>query len=425
MITKLIVFGITGDLGTRKLLPALETIVNTGDFNDLSIIGVSRREVQKEDLIKSCKIGSLFCQKISMYTMDLDNEEDYRKLKAHVDLKDDEQLLVYLAVPPLALSGIVENLGLVGMNAQNVKILFEKPFGIDLESARDVIGYVNQFYQEHQIYRIDHFLAKEMAQNIITFRGYNALFDHIWNNEFIESIEIVAAEEIGIEDRVQLYEQIGALRDVVQGHLMQLLALALMDIPSDFAWEELPKFRLEALNKLSLANPDTAVRGQYVDYRHEVNNEHSKIETFASIELESFDEKWLGVPIKLTTGKAMSEKTTEIRIRLRQTKAGQSNNLVFRIQPNEGINIELYTKKPGYDRSLEVRNLSFNYPEDVSMPDAYEQVLVDAISSQKSLFTSSEEVLRSWEILAPVQKKWGESDDDMIFYQRGTDLHSI
>lgn len=425
MKTKLLVFGITGDLGTRKLLPALETIVETGDFDDLSIIGISRRAVQKEDLITSCKIGSMFCQKISMYSMNLDIQDEYHKLRDYLELQADEQLLIYLAVPPSALSVIVENLGAAGLNDPNVKILFEKPFGIDLESAKGVIGNIERFYKEHQVYRIDHFLAKEMAQNIITFRYRNALFDRIWNKDFIEAIEIVASEKIGIEARVHFYEQIGALRDVTQGHLMQLLALTLMDIPTDFDWAQLPELRFNALSKLKLAEPSRAKRGQYIGYRQEVSNPTSMVETFASIELESTDENWVGVPIKLITGKAMAEKSTEIRIRLKQTKPNQSNQLVFRIQPNEGVEIELFVKKPGYDRSLEAHTLGFSYPEDAELPDAYEQVLVDAISSQKSLFTTGQEVLRSWEVLADVQQHWQTSTDDIISYQSGTDIHII
>lgn len=425
MKTKLLIFGITGDLGRRKLLPALEKIIDTGDFDDLNIIGVSRRAIKKIDLVRSCETGSTFCQKISMYSMNLDDVDDYKKLKQHIDLKSDEQLLVYLAVPPLASAGIVKNLGQVGMNDSNVKILFEKPFGINYESAKGVIDYTNQFYKEHQIYRIDHYLAKEMAQNIITFRGRNALFDRIWNKDFIESIEIIASEKIGIEDRVELYEQIGALRDLVQGHLLQLLALTLMELPPAFDWTNLPNLRYEALNRINIADPLLAVRGQYEGYRDEVNNESSLTETFVSLELSSNDDRWSNVPIFIKTGKALSTKTTEIRIKLRKTDEGQSNNLVFKIQPNEGIEIELYAKKPGYSRELELHDLSFNYPEDTQLPDAYEQVLVDAISSEKSLFTSSQEVLRSWEILAPIQAKWSNSDDNIKFYSRGSNIHSI
>jgi len=282
-----------------------------------------------------------------------------------------------------------------------------------------------RYYDESQIYRIDHYLAKEMSQNIVTIRGKNALFSRMWNNESIESIEIIASETIGIEGRASFYEQTGALRDLVQGHLMQLLSLTLMDIPHDFNWDEVPGLRLAALNQLKPVEPQRTVRAQYDGYRQEANNLNSKVETFVSLELESNQPRWLGVPIKLITGKALADKTTEIRIHLKKTDEAQSNCLIFRIQPNEGIGIDLYVKKPGYSNTLETRHLSFNYPEDTKLPDAYEQVIVDAISSRKSLFTTSDEVLQSWRILKPIQDDWNETDLEPKLYPIGSDIHSI
>lgn len=425
MKTKLLIFGITGDLGRRKLLPALETIVNTGDFNELSIIGVSRKSIEKHELINSCRIGSVFCERISLYSMNLDDVLDYRKLREYVNLQNDEQLLIYLAVPPLASSGIVEKLGLSGMNGENVKLLFEKPFGVDLESAKEVIRHVNNFYKEHQIYRIDHYLAKEMAQNIVAFRTRNILFNHVWNKEFIESIEIIAPEERDIQGRVEQYEQTGVLRDGIQGHLMQLLALTIMDTPDDFEWCMLPELRLKALSDVELANPELAIRAQYEGYRSEVSNENSMTETFASIKLSSNNPNWSGVPITIKTGKALSEKLTEIRIRLKDSGLSLGNDVIFRIQPNEGIEIDLFTKKPGYNLEFEKQRLKFNYPDNVTLPEAYEQVIVDAISSQKSLFASSDEVLRSWEILAPIQESWKSGNVELRGYAKGSDIYSI
>lgn len=233
MRTKLLIFGITGDLSTRKLLPALREIVNTGDFDDVSIIGVSRREVDVTELLQRSLGSADLADRISIVTMNVADIQDYQQLKTQIALKDDEQLVVYLSVPPMAATQIVDFMGEAGINTPNVKILFEKPFGVDLMSARDIIQRTARYYTEDQLYRIDHYLAKEMAQNIVAFRGRNALFSHIWNNNFIQSIEIVASEQIGIEGRAQFYEQTGALRDVVQGHLMQLLALTLMDIPNN------------------------------------------------------------------------------------------------------------------------------------------------------------------------------------------------
>lgn len=424
MKTKLLIFGITGDLSTRKLLPALEQIMSTGDFNDLSVIGVSRREVNIPELLQGSVGNTNMASRVTIFSMDLANAGDYDRLKTFVDLRDDEQLIVYLSVPPAAATDIVDFMGEAGINTPNVKILFEKPFGVDLASARDVIARTARYYNEAQLYRIDHYLAKEMAQNIIAFRGGNALFSHIWNNNFVQSIEIIASEKIGIEGRTQFYEQTGALRDFLQGHMMQLLALTLMDIPHDFDWDNLPELRLRALEQLQPADAAKAIRAQYDTYQSEVENPGSQTETFVSVQLQSNQPRWLDVPITLTTGKALAEKTTEVRIHLKKMHEAQSNCIVFKIQPNEGIDIELFTKKPGYDRQFETRHLSFNFPEDMKLPDAYEQVIVDAINSRKSLFTSSEEVIRSWEILQPIQHDWSMNMIARI-YANGSDIESI
>jgi glucose-6-phosphate 1-dehydrogenase len=422
MKTKLLIFGITGDLSRRKLLPALGQLVQTDEFKELEIVGISRRDVDTAELLAGVEALK---SRVGIFTMDVALASDYVRLKEHVTLKSDEQLLIYLAVPPSAATQIVDFLGEAGLNTPNVKILFEKPFGIDLASAEDFIARTSRYYKEEQLYRIDHYLAKEMAQNIVAFRGRNALFSNIWNNNFIESIELIASEAIGIEGRGQFYEQTGALRDVVQGHLMQLLALTLMDIPTDFDWEQLPKLRLKALEQLEPADPEKAYRAQYEGYQEEAGNIGSTTETFVRLELFSTQPRWLDVPIRLVTGKALSKKTTEIRIHLKKLHEAQSNTIIFRIQPNEGIDIELFTKRPGYDRTFETRHLELAFPEDTRFPDAYEQVLVDAIRSEKSLFTSGPEVIRSWEILAPMQRVWSMSGVALPQYRIGSDENSV
>lgn len=421
MKTTLLIFGITGDLSTRKLLPALAQIVATGEYDDVSIVGVSRRKVDVDDLLASVhgNVSSLR-DKLSIYSMDLANRTDYDALRNYLAVCDDEQLLVYLSVPPMAATQIVDFMGEAGLNTPNVKILFEKPFGVDLVSAHEVIERTARFFSEDQLYRIDHYLAKEMAQNIVAFRGGNALFSHIWNNNFVESIEVVASEAIDIEGRAQFYEQTGALRDLIQGHLMQLLALTLMDIPHEFDWQELPELRRRALEQLQIADPARTFRAQYRGYQDDVENPGSTTETFVSLELFSDQPRWVGVPMRLTTGKALDKKTTEIRINLKKLHEAQSNQITFHIQPNEGVSVELFVKKPGYSREFETRTLGFRFPEDVQLPDAYEQVIVDAIDSKKSLFTSSEEVVRSWEILEPIQRHWGMDDTPLPLYDKGS-----
>lgn len=420
MKTKLLIFGITGDLSTRKLLPALNAIIKTGDFEALEIIGVSRRDVDAQSLGIDTLLG-----KVKIFSMNVARREEYDRLKDFVALESDEQLIAYLSVPPSAATQIVDFMGEAGLNTPNVKILFEKPFGVDYTSATEVIKRTARYYEEDQIYRIDHYLAKEMAQNIVAFRGANALFAHIWNGNSVEKIEIVATETIGIEGRANFYEQTGALRDVLQGHLMQLLALTLMDIPPNLDWERLPELRKEALEYVRPADPRRAIRAQYDTYQTEVENPGSLTETFVSVELASDNPKWQNVPITLTTGKAMDTKTTEVRIHFRKTHEAQSNCLTLHIQPDEGIEIELFAKKPGYDRAFQTHKLGFSYPEDAVLPDAYEQVIVDAIHSRKSLFTSSEEVLRSWQILQPVLDAWSMDDSQLRTYPGGSSTHNI
>lgn len=423
MKTKLIIFGITGDLSTRKLLPALSRIIATGDFDELSIIGVSRRHVEQYEVL-----GGHHEQlngTTSMFTMDLARADEYVRLREHVDLQPDEQAIFYLSVPPASSAQIVEFLGEAGLNGENVKILLEKPFGVDLASATEMIDHVARYFDESQVYRIDHYLAKEMAQNILIFRASNALFNSIWDNRFIEKIEVVASEQIGIEGRAQFYEQTGALRDVVQGHLMQLLSLAIMDLPEEIKWDRMPEGRLQAVRQLQPADPVHAVRGQYVGYRDEAGNLDSAVETFVSVELRSNEEKWQGVPLLLTTGKALDEKRTEVRIHFRRQRESQANCLIFAIQPNEGVELDVVARRPGYERAYERKSMRFDYTHDAELPDAYEQVIVDAIRSHKSLFASGEEVLRSWEILGPLQDAWARGEAGLKSYPQGSSAAAL
>lgn len=424
MKTTILIFGITGDLSRRKLLPALSKIVESDEFTELSIIGVSRRQVDVGSLLEQSGTDDLV-SRLSIYSMDLANSSAYNALARHINLSDGEQLLVYLAVPPMAATQIVDFMGQAKLNTPNIKILFEKPFGVDYESAIDIIGRTSRYFEEDQLYRIDHYLAKEMAQNIMTVRGGNALFGHVWNNRAIESIEVIAAEKIGVEGRGGFYEQTGALRDVIQGHLLQLLALTLMDIPAGFDWQTMPEARLAALAALQPADPVQATRAQYAGYQTDVDNPGSLTETFVALKLESSDPLWRGVPLNLITGKSLDKKVTLIRIYLRKQHDAQSNVVEFRIQPDEGISIEMYSKKPGYNQVFELRRLGFSYQHDEQLPEAYEQVLVDAIRSRKSLFTSSNEVLRSWQLLEPIQQAWSFDDRPLTQYAIGSSPEQI
>lgn len=412
MKTKLVIFGITGDLSRRKLIPALQQIFLTDSGRGLSLYGVSRREVDVDELL-----GPLG-KNAQMITMDVSNPDDYKMLYESLDAQEDDQILVYLSVPPSASDQIVMLLGQNGFSDRRVKLLLEKPFGVDYESAEEMNNHLLEYFEESQLYRIDHYMAKEMAQNIIAFRADNALFSHVWNSGAIERVTVGAYESIGIEGRSVFYEQTGAMRDVLQGHLMQLLSLILMEIPEDVSYTKVPTYRLKALAQVSPVKEEDILRGQYESYREEVGNDQSTTETYISATLYSEDENWKDVPLVLRTGKALHAKTTEIMVEFKKTRDNQANKLIFRIQPFEGVEIELHTKRPGYDRVMETRSLAFKYPEDLDLPDAYEQVIIDAIYSRKSLFTSSDEVLASWRILEPALKSWSmEKVGDIAQYK--------
>ena len=385
MKTKLVIFGITGDLSRRKLLPALSEIAKTGDFEDLSIVGVSRRDVDVPELLSN---QPELIDRTSIFSMDLAEAGDYIRLRDFLGLVSGEQAVVYLSVPPSAAADIVDFLGQAGLNTPNVKILFEKPFGFDLASAKEVIERTSRYFSESQLYRIDHYMAKDVAQEIIRLRRNAENHHHGWGKDSIQSIEVVASEAIGIEGRGVFYEQTGALRDFIQGHLLQLLSLMLMDVPADFPLSELSRYRLGALNHVQPADASKAVRAQYEGYQQEAGNIGSVTETFATLRLESDHQRWLGVPLTLTTGKNLAEKKTFIAVTYKDGS------------------------KDIFEEGAQVTNKR--------LPDAYERVLVESITGRKSIFTTSDEVLRSWEIVAPIQEAWSMGSEPLLLYKPGT-----
>ncbi len=428
--TILIIVGISGDLSKRKLLPAIEQIARAGQLPDnFHVLGVTRQpDLQLESLVSK---DYLFVHShTSVFSMNLVSADDYKRLSQHLDTIESQlgsaaQRLFYLSVPPSASQTIVTLLGESGLaSSHDTKLLLEKPFGTDFDSAEELIKSTNQFFAEEQIYRIDHYLAKEMVQNLLVFRSGNSLFKRTWNHEFIDHIEIIMNQTIDIEKRADFYEQTGALRDIVQSHLLQLAAISLMDLPVANQLSQVPVKRLEALESLTLS-PD-AIRGQYIGYRDEVDNQESTTETFVSLTLISSSPQWQNVPIKLTTGKALDNHTTEIRIYYKKDDVSEADQLTLHIQPKEGAALNLWAKKPGYDRQLESVKLAFDYNGTGSvLPEAYERVLLDAMNSDHTLFTSSQEVLASWKILQPLQEKWQASGNDLIFYPKGSSTENI
>ncbi len=394
MKTKLVIFGITGDLSRRKLLPALRDIVSAGNVTDLALIGVSRREVDVPALIQESTGDDTLVGLTTVHTMDLAERGDYDGLRDALSLQDDESLVIYLSVPPSAAADIVDFLGQAGLNTPNVKIMFEKPFGFDVDTAHEFIERTGQFFTEDQIYRIDHYMAKETAATIAVLRSQARTHHHEWSNDSVASIDIVASETLGVEDRATFYEQTGALRDLIQGHLMQLLSLVLLDASGGFDLADLPVRRLAALQQLAVADPAHSLRAQYEGYGDEVDNPGSRTETFVRLELESHDPRWSGVPITLTTGKKLSEKKTSVLVNY---KDGTADEFA------EG-SVDAGQGRP---------------------KDAYERVLLDAIEANKAIFTTSPEIIRSWEVLSDVQQAWDFEAQPLATYPQGASIDHI
>lgn len=424
--TTLAIFGVTGDLSRRKLLPALAEICQNSEIRtQINILGISRREIDIDETLP--KNSRNLRGQLSVLQMDYSQKADYAKLKQALVKLGSKQVIFYFALPPEAVLPTVRHLGEAKLNKPNHKLLMEKPFGTDLESARQLINETERYFNEDQVYRIDHFLAKEMAQNITVFLGSNALFRDVWNNNFIEKIEVVAEESIGVEDRGNFYEQTGALLDFVQSHLLQLTALTIMEpCPDVFDFSMIRPRRQAALRKLQIDHSKPITKAQYKGYTEEIGRLNSSTETFVSLSLKSTDSKWLAVPIQLTTGKKLAEKLTEIRVYFKKTQSAQTNLLKLRIQPKEAIELELWIKKPGYDEDLQKLPLDFSYSQYFGrLPDAYEQVIVDAMRARTNLFASSDEVLASWEILQPLLDTWQKHSSKIKTYEPGSTVEQV
>ena len=337
--------------------------------------------------------------------------------------------LFYLSIPPQVYSPIIDKLGQHCLNHDS-RLMIEKPFGFDVETAQLLISKTEKVFPEERIFRIDHYLAKETAQNILKFRKHNPVFSSQWDCKHIHKIHVIAKEKIGIENRVSFYEQVGAMRDLIQSHLMQLLALTAMEIPQELTSDEVHAAKhafLESLIPPSNSGEELfsqVVRGQYDNYRREVNNPHSNVETFVSLALRSRDPNWQDTIFQLTTGKSLDQKLTQIEVYF---GAEDPNILTFRIQPDEGIDINLMIEQPGFIHNLRKVKMNFSYSQhfDNDSHDAYERVLVDAVRGDKMLFATKSEVMTSWHLLQPVLDAWAQSSSDLQFYASGSSGPSI
>lgn len=429
----IVIFGVTGDLSKRKLLPALFNLLHDGKLHPKTqIIGVTRQKVTKSAVLASLrpKQRTELARAFKLMSIDLADAADYRVLKRGLDEIEKKaglsyQRLYYLSIPPAVLDDVVKFMGLAGLNVLPgglvPRLLVEKPFGYDLASAEMLIYSLSKVFDETQIYRIDHYLAKEMAQNITDFRFKNALFDSVWSNRHISKVTITAYEQIGIEGRTNFYEQTGALRDLIQSHLLQLMALTAMEKPKPGDATGVHAARLRLLKSVRAPLPYEVVqharRGQYRTYEQEIGSK-SNTETYAALRLFIQNDRWQGVPFVLQTGKHMAEKTTKIELAF--GRDSHQNRLEIRLQPDDAVVMDVRVKRPGHDHVVVPSMMDFNYRRSfVSHPaaEAYEKVLLDAAYGDQTLFAGSREVLETWRIVQPVLDEWGKSASDLLIYK--------
>ena len=468
--TTLVIFGATGDLARRKLLPALYNLAHEGALPErFNLIGVSRRDLADEEFRAQAReaIGEFSRRPPDEQLLDqllermryignpFDNVAGYSKLGEAMEELDAESgqplnRVYYLSTAPeyfpVITSAIKEN-DLHRSEHGEVRAVIEKPFGTDLASARSLQDVVHSVFRERQVFRIDHYLGKETVQNVMAFRFANYMFEPVWNRNYIDHIQITAAEDIGIGSRAGYYDQAGALRDLVQNHMLQLLTLVCMEPPASF---EANKVRDEKVKVLDAIEPPTldavaemTVRGRYTagmvggaeatGYLEEEGvPSDSNTETYAALRLEVHNWRWAGVPIVLRTGKRLARKVTEIAVQLKpvphmafQSKGSvgvQPNQLILTVQPNEGVSLSLGAKIPGASMRIRPVNMEFLYGTSFmsQSPEAYERLILDAMRGDATLFTRNDEVDAQWSIIDPILQAWSEGRPPMTEYEAGT-----
>ncbi|MFM7320800.1 MAG: glucose-6-phosphate dehydrogenase [Armatimonadota bacterium] len=458
-----VLFGATGDLTRRKLTPALYALHRDGHLpEDFQLIAYARRDkddaIFRTDLRASmsefapkARMGDWesFAERCSYVRGEFDRTEDYQRLKDRLDALDREtghahNRLFYLAIPPEQYETVVAQLGAVGLNRNGAngatwtRVIIEKPFGYDLETSRHLNDVLLSHLVEDQIYRIDHYLGKETVQNILVFRFANELFEPLWNHKYVDHVQITVAEEIGVEGRGNFFDQTGMTRDVLQNHALQILSLVAMEPPVRLDANAVRDEKVKAIRSIRPIPAENVqhetVRGQYAGYRSEPGvEEHSSAETYVALRLHVDNWRWGGIPFYVRCAKAMPRRVTEVAVHFRaipqvlfaRMDRGDVNPnvLVIRIQPDEGIHLQIGAKEPGPSMTLRPVNLDFTYHSafpDVPIADAYERLLLDAIRGDASLFARGDEVEAAWRLLTPILESWRKHPADVMPYFTGT-----
>lgn len=423
------VFGGTGDLTYRKLLPAFYNLLKTDQLpDDFHIVIIGRQPLSTSnyhDLLKpwlkeharltvSDEVVNKLLSYVTYFEMTFTEDEGYIRLREHFDhLSKDADLMYYFAVAPSFFETIAIQLEKFNL-IKNAKIIIEKPFGNDLASANSINTTLTNIIGEHNIYRIDHYIAKEMVQNIFSIRFSNAIFANIWNSDLIDNIQISANEMVGVENRGSYYDQTGAIKDMFQNHLLQILSIVTMGKPISFNASDIHAKQEEILDNLSIKNYDEdIILGQYtanedsLSYVDEDRVHHdSKTETYAAIKLAIDTPDWQGVPIYIRTGKRMASRSTHIAIEFKQENDAPRNVLVINVQPEEGVTFRFNIKTPGQTNDVQAVSMDFcqscNYENRINTPEAYERLLKAALDSDHTLFASYKQVKLSWELVEKI-----------------------
>jgi len=455
----MVIFGASGDLTKRKLIPSLFNLFRKGQLPEhFTVLGFSRsiedkssyREAMHRGLQQfghkefySEGIWQRFSQKLCYISADFNDPSCYDQLENELKKIEQERgtegnRLFYLAVPPSAYCTITDRLGEQGLNkpvseSSWTRIIVEKPFGRDLESAKSLNREIGKYFTGSQIYRIDHYLGKETVQNLMVLRFANTILEPIWNRNYIDNVQITAAETVGIEGRAGYYEQAGALRDMIQSHLLQVLAHIAMEPPVSFEADSVRNEVVQVFQSIQPMNPDlvasSTVRAQYeqgvvdgqkvIGYKQEPNvKPDSTTETFAALRLFIDNWRWAGVPFYLRTGKRLPKRVTEVRLvfrhiphvifRMMGREDLQSNILVIRIQPNEGISLKFSAKLPGSGTQIRPVSMDFFYKDAflMELSEAYERLLIDCMLGDPTLFARCDAVEESWAIITPILEAW-------------------